>query len=133
MNKTLKVITPFLHLTPGDTFELDRNGNYVAEHNEEFDRDDTCGDFKSSFSSKFVISKEYAKELVDNDILDDSSQEKPFVNVFDEIDDMLNQYTTDLKNLDNDMKDSPECLKVERTTVLRNLIKTLNYLKDLRK
>ena len=59
--------------------------------------------------------------------------EKEFVNVFNAIDNMLDTYKSDLKNIDTDMSDAPECLKVEKTTVLRNLIKTLDYLKNLRK
>ena len=56
-----------------------------------------------------------------------------FVNVFNAIDNMLDTYKSDLKNIDIDMSDAPECLKVEKTTVLRNLIKTLDYLKNLKK
>lgn len=53
--------------------------------------------------------------------------------MFNAIDNMLDTYKSDLKNIDTDMSDAPECLKVEKTTVLRNLIKTLDYLKNLRK
>ena len=66
-------------------------------------------------------------------ILENAKTDKSFVNVFDEIDNMINTYSTELKNIDKDMANSPECLKVEKTTVLQNLIKTLDHLKTLRK
>ena len=73
------------------------------------------------------------KEMAEEGIVDMDEPKKPFVNVFDEIDKMLNTYTSDLKSIDSDMDNAPECLKVEKATVLKNLIKTLNYLKNLRK
>ena len=39
----------------------------------------------------------------------------------------------ELKNIDKDMKDQPTCLKVEKTTVLNNMIKLLNHLKGLKR
>ena len=42
-------------------------------------------------------------------------------------------YADALKNLDEDMKDQPTCLKVEKTTVLNNMIKLLNHLKGLKR
>lgn len=134
MVNTYNVVKPFMNLTPGDTFELNDNGTYTAEHNEEFNRsDDTFGDFKSSFNSKFTVSADYIKELVNNGIIEDNYPKKPFVNVFDEIDNMINTYSNELKNIDTDMANAPECLKVEKTTVLQNLIKSLDHLKSLRK
>jgi hypothetical protein len=56
-----------------------------------------------------------------------------FVNVFDEIEKLLNAYQEELKLIPETMKESPECLRVERTTVLMNMIKVLSYLKTLRK
>lgn len=71
--------------------------------------------------------------MINDGIIYPDEPKKPFVNVFDEIDNMLDAYTKDLKNINTDMDNAPECLKVEKTTVLKNLIKTLNYLKNLRK
>ena len=74
--------------------------------------------------------------MVKNGILEDPFATKTnssFVNVFDEIDDMLIKYNADLHNIDKDMKGQPECLKVEKPTVLSNLIKVLTHLKGLRK
>lgn len=133
MTKTLNVIKPFMHLVPGDTFELNEDGSYTAKQHDEFTRTDDSGDFKSSLTSEFTVSADYMKEMAEEGIVDMNEPKKPFVNVFDEIDKMLNTYTSDLKNIDSDMDNAPECLKVEKTTVLKNLIKTLNYLKNLRK
>ena len=133
MTKTLNVIKPFMHLVPGDTFELNEDGSYTAKQHDEFTRTDDSGDFKSSLTSEFTVSADYMKEMAEEGIVDMNEPKKPFVNVFDEIDKMLNTYTKDLKNIDSDMDNAPECLKVEKTTVLKNLIKTLNHLKNLRK
>lgn len=133
MTKTLNVIKPFMHLVPGDTFELNEDGSYTAKQHDEFTRTDDSGDFKSSLTSEFTVSADYMKEMAEEGIVDMDEPKKPFVNVFDEIDKMLNTYTKDLKNIDSDMDNAPECLKVEKTTVLKNLIKTLNHLKNLRK
>lgn len=133
MTKTLNVIKPFMHLVPGDTFELNEDGSYTAKQHDEFTRTDDSGDFKSSLTSEFTVSADYMKEMAEEGIVDMDEPKKPFVNVFDEIDKMLNTYTRDLKNINSDMDNAPECLKVEKTTVLKNLIKTLNHLKNLRK
>ena len=46
---------------------------------------------------------------------------------------MITTYQTDLANIDIDERNTPEALKVEKKTVLQNLIKALNHLKNLRK
>lgn len=137
MNKTLNVIEPFMYFEPGDTFERTEDGNYVYEANEFTTvNDEPDGEMKASFTSKFVISDKYAEELIKSGVLEDpfaTKNTEPFVNVFDEIDDMLTIYSNELKNLDKDMKDQPTCLKVEKTTVLNNMIKLLNHLKGLKR
>lgn len=137
MNKTLNVIEPFMYFEPGDVFERTEDGNYVCEDSEFTTvNNESNGEMKTSYTSKFVISNKYAEELVKKGILEDPFATKniePFVNVFDEIDDMLTIYSNELKNLDEDMKDQPICLKVEKTTVLNNMIKLLNHLKGLKR
>lgn len=137
MNKTLNVIEPFMYFEPGDVFERAEDGNYVYEDSEFTTvNDESDGEMKTSYTSKFVISSKYAEELVKKGILEDPFATKdvePFVNVFDEIDDMLTIYSNELKNIDKDMKDQPICLKVEKTTVLNNMIKLLNHLKGLKR
>ena len=49
------------------------------------------------------------------------------------LDEMIDTYNEDLKNIDKDTEDFPQCMKVEKETVLRNLIKVLSYLKTLKK
>lgn len=138
MAKTLRVINPFFMADKDDTFVLSDDGKfYIAEHNEEFQAfgsDDT--DTKSSFSSTFTISINWAKELIEEGYLEEVSpktEKSTFVNVFDEIDILLKKYSDELKNLPKDMADAPECVKVERTTVLTNIITVLEHLKSLRK
>lgn len=138
MGKTLNVLEDFAYLTPGDVLTLSEDGSeYVFEQNESLDRnDDNDNNFKSNFTARFTISPAYAKELIEQGVLEDpydTDQNDNFVNIFDEIDEMLDCYTTELRSIPESMKNQPECLKVEKTTVLSNLIKTLNHLKSLRK
>jgi hypothetical protein len=61
------------------------------------------------------------------------SDKTPFVNIFDEIDTLLNQYSSQLSTIEKDMKDLPACFRVERETVLQNMITLLKHLKSLKK
>ena len=63
MTKTLNVIKPFMHLVPGDTFELNEDGSYTAKQHDEFTRTDDSGDFESSLTSEFTVSADYMKEI----------------------------------------------------------------------
>lgn len=45
MTKILNVIKPFMHLVPGDTFELNKDGSYTAKHHDEFNHTDDSGDY----------------------------------------------------------------------------------------
>lgn len=135
MNKKLKVVEPFFNLGLDDTFELTEDGkNYVAERTEEYNKQGAFGEeLSSSFSSSFSISPDYAKQLIEEGYLEEvvePTNGKDFVNVFDEIDKLLDDYTYRLKNVD---KDQPEVLKLEETTVLSNLVKVLKHLKNLKK
>ena len=139
MAKTLRVIEPFLIVDAGDTFEYDeKSGMYVSQRREEYYKNDdrSLKDIKSIFSSDLQISVEYAKELVDNGILEEATEKEPvqsFVNIFDEIDTLLAEYTSNLNTLDKDFKDLPACVKIERQTVLQNMITLLKHLKSLKK
>lgn len=135
MAKTLRVIDSFFVMEVGDTFVLADNGEYyVSEHSEEFHKNGKDDTLSSSYNSTFRISPEYAKELTDNGYLEEVDEDKkPFVNVFDEIDMLIDRYQTELLNLDNDLASQPQCVKVEKTTVLTNLLSVLNHLKTLRK
>lgn len=135
MNKVLHVIQPFFTVEVGDTFEYDDNSDmYVAQRTEEFHKtDDSNSELRSIFNSNFAISADYAKELIADGYLEDVSKEKQFTNVFDEIQRLNDKYTDELKNLNEDMAGMPECLKVERTTVLNNMLAVLDHLKSLKK
>lgn len=137
MAKTLQVIDPFFIAELGDMFELNENGDYSLEKKEEFYKiaDDKTSDVQSSCSSTFVISAEYAEKLVKDGYLEEvnenTSNDKAFVNVFDEINNLISKYEYDLSKIANE--DVPMCVKVEKQTVLNNLITVLNHLKDLKK
>lgn len=63
----------------------------------------------------------------------EEKQNAPFVNVFDEINTLMDTYQDELNKLDADMANMPACLKVEKETVLNNLITVLEHLNSLRK
>lgn len=75
-----------------------------------------------------MIDEGYLEE-VDNTTTDN----KPFTNVFDEIKTLKEKYNAELSKLNEDMKLAPQCLKVERETVLSNLVKMLDHLESLKK
>nr|DAJ76101.1 MAG TPA: hypothetical protein [Crassvirales sp.] len=141
MAKILKVTKPFFVMEIGDTFEYDANTKqyksvYNIEHNGSDEKNTTV---VSTYNSVYTISEEYAKMLIDNGYLEenhiDAKPEKStqFVNIFDEIDKLISDYSEDLNGIDDEYKDMPECLKVEKVTVIKNLLKLLTYLKSLKK
>lgn len=135
MSKILRVINSFFVMEVGDTFTLSEDGKfYVAERNEEFHKAGEKNELNSTFNSTFNISIDYAKDLIENGYLEEVEPvSKGFVNVFDEIDSLIYRYQKDLDNIDADMAGEPQCVKVEKTTVLTNIISVLNHLKTLRK
>ena len=90
---------------------------------------------KATYTSDYTISKEYAKQLIEQGYLAEVApkEEKPFVNVFDEIDALIAKYTEDLNDLSNTKGEIPDVIKLENKTVLLNLIKVLNHLASLKK
>ena len=137
MTKILKVIKPFYVMEVDDTFELSQDGNvYSSVFSEVFDNQTDNGvTTKATYTSDYTISKEYAKQLIEQGYLAEVApkEEKPFVNVFDEIDTLIAKYTEDLNNLSNIKGEIPDVIKLENTTVLLNLIKVLNHLASLKK
>ena len=139
MSKILTVIEPFFTMEVGDTFELTADGNaYVSVCNiEHSEVDENNQNISSSYNSSFTISKDCAKQLIKDGYLEeafaDEARKTTFVNVFDEITTLLKKYGTELDNLDKDYVDQPACLKIEKETVLRNIIQVLLHLNSLKK
>lgn len=135
----LKVIKNFNQMEVGDIYQFsDKENGYVCEVN----RDDSYLDartgskYSAKSSYKNVISTNYAQKLIDNGYLtslEDSKKKEDHVNVFDEIERLLDTYTKDLGNLDDTYKDQPACMKLEAETVLANMIKVLNHLLTLKR
>ena len=136
MTKILKVIKPFFVMENGDTFEYNADTDqyesvYNEEHNSSNEDNSTV---VSSYNSVYRISKEYAKMLLDNGYVEEVDEKKRFVNIFDEIDNKLKEYNNELYTLKTKAdENTPQCLLVEKETVLRNMIKLLEYLKGLKK
>lgn len=136
MSKILRVIEPFFVMELNDTFTLSEDGKvYTSEHNEEFHTAKEDGDMTSSYNSKFAISPKWAQQLIEDGYLEevDAPKDNKFVNVFDEIDNLIDRYQKELKEIPMMLSGQPECLKVEKTTVLTNILSVLNHLKSLRK
>lgn len=139
MTKILKVVKPFFVMEIGDTFEYDNDTNqyksvYNVENNSSNDNNSTV---MSSYSSVYTISTEYAKVLIGQGYLEqvdeNTAESKKFVNVFDEISNLISVYNKDLADVLRSDDNTPQCLKVERETVLRNMIKLLEHLNSLKK
>lgn len=136
MTKILKVIKPFFVMENGDTFEYNADTDqyesvYNEEHNSSNEDNSTV---VSSYNSVYRISKEYAKMLLDNGYVEEVDEKKRFVNIFNEIDNKLSEYNNELYTLKTKAdENTPQCLLVEKETVLRNMIKLLEYLKGLKK
>lgn len=136
MTKILKVIKPFFVMENGDTFEYNAETDqyesvYNEEHNSSNEDNSTV---VSSYNSVYRISKEYAKMLLDNGYVEEVDKKARFVNIFDEIDNKLSEYNNELYALKSKTdENTPQCLLVEKETVLRNMIKLLEYLKGLKK
>ena len=136
MTKILKVIKPFFVMESGDTFEYNADTEqyesvYNEEHNSSNEDNSTV---VSSYNSVYRISKEYAKMLLDNGYVEEVDEKKRFINIFDEIDDKLSEYNNELYSIKSKAdENTPQCLLVEKETVLRNMIKLLEYLKGLKK
>lgn len=136
MTKILKVIKPFFVMENGDTFEYNADTDqyesvYNEEHNSSNEDNSTV---VSSYNSVYRISKEYAKMLLDNGYVEEVDDKKRFVNIFDEINNKLSEYNNELYTLETKAdENTPRCLLVEKETVLRNMIKLLEYLKGLKK
>lgn len=136
MTKILKVIKPFFVMENGDTFEYNADTDqyesvYNEEHNSSNEDNSTV---VSSYNSIYRISKEYAKMLLDNGYVEEVDDKKRFVNIFDEINNKLSEYNNELCVLKSKAdENTPQCLLVEKETVLRNMIKLLEYLKELKK
>jgi hypothetical protein len=140
MTKTLRVIEPFFVMELGDMFEYSEDSKmYVSVHNEDFynnDNNSSVDSIKSSYSSEFQISVDYAKTLIKEGYLEEvpeAEKNTNFVNIFDEIDNLLTKYKSGLKTIEKDMAELPACVKVERQTVLTNMITLLEHLKSLKK
>ena len=136
MTKILKVIKPFFVMENGDTFEYNADiDQYESVYNEEHNSsNEDNSTVVSSYNSVYRISKEYAKMLLDNGYVEEVDDKKRFVNIFDEINNKLSEYNNELYALKSKAdENTPQCLLVEKETVLRNMIKLLEYLKGLKK
>ena len=136
MSKTLKVIEAFAMMEPGDKFELSEDGKtYSCSLNMDWTADeDFAKTVYSKYASQYTISAAYAEVLVKEGYLEPvDAPESNFINVFDEINTLKAKYAKELDDVNSDTYDFPECLKVEKRTVLTNMITLLDHLSSLKK
>lgn len=137
MSKELKVIMPFFVMEVGDIMKLSEDGkSYYFDREDKYENVNEKDDIRSLYNSHFEISTAYAKDLIEDGYLTELAErsQKPdanFVNVFDEIDKLINKYNNEKKETDE--SDEYPCVKLEKQTVYSNLIKVLTHLKNLRK
>ncbi len=137
MNKTLQVQKDFDQAKVGDIYNLSEDGkSYVYESVEDNSYVDarTGSTISSKNSYRNEISEAYAEKLLSLGYLSAvEDKQKEYKNVFHEMEHLRDTYIENLKNLDEDYKDQPACVKVEAETVLSNLIKLCDHLLSLQK
>lgn len=136
MTKKIKVITPFYGLEVGDILTLSEDGNtYSLEvHN----GIDTETGLQSTFDLVFNISANKAKELVEEGkfaYIEEPKEKKDssFINIFDEIDNLLEELQEEAKKFVEENTDKPNWLKREYSNVIGSNMDILMYLKSLKK
>ena len=130
MTKSLKVIKEGLSLEVGDILKLSEDNKfYIFEYTDNLHNEDSA---TYSCSTVCRITTEYAKLLVKEGYLAEVD-DKPFVNIFDEISNLMKVYRTQLDEVLAQNDNYPMCLKVEKQTVLSNMIKLLMHLNSLKK
>ena len=140
MTKTLRVKDPFLRLDFGDLFERNEAGDYVSTVREDFTNNQDDGKvFTTKYHADFTISEDYAKQMIEDGYLEEvpeatqnTTNDKPFVNVFSEIDTLIQDFTTKLDDLKSNKNIHPAVLH-EGEVVYTNLLTVLEHLKSLRK
>ena len=134
MENKYKVIKPFSYMEVGDEFELTEDGMYTCEATDGASAEDAEGGVYESYSSySYTVSPAVMDKLIkDGFVANAAVENKKFVNVFDEIDRLQETYTRELASLEDEMKDAPACMKIEKQTVLENLNTLLEHLKTLK-
>lgn len=136
MTKKIKVISPFYGLAVGDTLTLSDDGKtYVFEEHKGINSDTGL---QSKFDLIFKISANKVKELVELGTFAYVEEEKEkksssFVNVFDEIDNLLEEFQEETKKFVNTNENKPSWLQKEHSNVIESNIDLLMYLKSLKK
>lgn len=134
MSNILEVIEPILGMSEGETMILSEDKQrYVYSRSEENNISNTNDSKNYTIKSEVEISTSCAKELIEDGYLKEIKKNDTYINVFEEIDRLSAFYAEQLKNIDVDCADVPACMKVEKDTVLRNIIKVLDHLYTLKK
>ena len=130
MDKVFKVKKSFIDLVePEDIIEYDKDTNtYFIEKIRKSSYVQEGIPYNITSQTYIDITPGEVETLIKEGYLVSVEQDKPHVNVFDRIKELSSIYSKELKTLDEDMTNAPACLKIERQTVLQNLLTVLQEL-----
>lgn len=133
MVKVLEVKEPIFMMDAGDRLSVSEDGKeYSYSRIDKFNDIIKGGDGSVTSNHNVVISADFANTLIEEGYLKEVDDNN-FVNVFTEIDNLMAKYNDQLENIDEDCAHDPACLKIEKETVLRNLVSVLDHLRSLKK
>lgn len=133
MVKVLEVKEPIFMMDAGDRLSISEDGKeYSYSRIDKFNDIIKGGDGSVTSNHNVVISADFANTLIEEGYLKEVDDNN-FVNVFTEIDNLMAKYNDQLENIDEDCAHDPACLKIEKETVLRNLVSVLDHLRSLKK
>lgn len=133
--KDIKFIKKFGSIEPGTVLEYSNEDNaYIFEKQEETTADSETNSACMWSSSSIAMTPEYVEILKEKGIVEEVSNKKPFVNVFDEIETLQSKIVENLnKTMTSDTSD-PFYSKMMMDTYANNkMLEMLNHLKSLRK
>lgn len=133
MIKILEVKEPIFMMDAGDRLSISEDGKeYSYSRIDKFNDIIKGGDGSVISNHNVKVSADFANTLIEEGYLKEVDDNN-FVNVFTEIDNLMAKYNDQLENIDEDCAHDPACLKIEKETVLRNLVSVLDHLRSLKK
>lgn len=126
----LIVKAPVASLGKGDVLEYDKDTNlYTLAYSD-------TADGVTSYN-EISLSPAIAQHLIDEDTLEVYTEPEKantnFVNIFDELDNLKERFTTCIANLDKDYKNLPDCMKAEAKAVYTNQLSLVEHLQSLKR
>lgn len=133
--KDIKFIKKFGSIEPGTVLEYSNEDNaYIFEKQEETTADSETNSACMWSGSSIAMTPEYAEILKEKGIVEEVSNKKPFVNVFDEIETLRSKVVENLNKIKTSDTHDPLYPKMSMDIYANHqMLDMLNYLKSLRK